>query len=51
MANVLAGPSSLKDLVKPEFHQFNFPAEKYIKNELGIKLDKGKCPFACNFTS
>jgi len=30
----------LKDLIKPEFHQLNFPAEKYIKNELRVRLDK-----------
>lgn len=41
MTHVLAGPSAVKDLVKPEFHQLIFPAERYIKNELRVKLDKG----------
>ncbi|KAJ7103445.1 hypothetical protein B0H15DRAFT_812302 [Mycena belliarum] len=36
----LVGPSSLKDIVHPQFHQNNFPAEIYIKTDLGIKLDK-----------
>lgn len=40
--NPLAGPSALKDIVLPQFHQNNFPEELYIKNELGLKLDKGK---------
>lgn len=40
-ANPLAGPSVLKDIVNPQFHQNSFPAESYIKVDLGIKLDKG----------
>lgn len=40
--NPLAGPSALKDIVHPQFHQNNFPEELYVKNELGLKLDKGK---------
>lgn len=39
-ANPLATPSALRDIVKPQFHQLNLPVESYIKNELGIKLDK-----------
>jgi len=41
MTNPLVGPSALRDLVNPQFHQNNFPEELYIKNELGIRLDKG----------
>ncbi|KAI0307714.1 hypothetical protein B0F90DRAFT_1676485 [Multifurca ochricompacta] len=40
MANPLVGPSALRDLINPQFHQNNFPEEIYIKNELGIRLDK-----------
>ncbi|KAL0580369.1 RNA-binding component of cleavage and polyadenylation factor [Marasmius crinis-equi] len=36
----IAGPSSLKDVVSPQFHQNNFAAEGYAKGELGLKLDK-----------
>ncbi|KAF7293628.1 hypothetical protein MIND_01142100 [Mycena indigotica] len=36
----LSGPSALRDVVNPQFHQNNFPAENYIKSDLGIKLDK-----------
>ncbi|KAG0708960.1 hypothetical protein DFH29DRAFT_889887 [Suillus ampliporus] len=38
--NPLAGPSALRDIVHPQFHQNNFPEELYIKNELGLKIDK-----------
>lgn len=41
VANPLAGPSALRDVIHPQFHQNNFPAESYIKTELGVKLDKG----------
>jgi cleavage and polyadenylation specificity factor subunit 4 len=41
MTNPLVGPSALRDIVNPQFHQNNFPEELYIKNELGIRLDKG----------
>jgi hypothetical protein len=41
-ANPLIAPSPLKDIINPQFYQNNFPAEVYIKSELGIKLDKGK---------
>jgi hypothetical protein len=41
-ANPLVGPSSLRDIVDPQFHQNNFPAEIFIKSDLGIKLDKGR---------
>jgi cleavage and polyadenylation specificity factor subunit 4 len=41
MANLLVGPSPLRDIVNPQFHQNNFAAESYIKSQLGIKLDKG----------
>ena len=37
----LAAPSALRDIIYPQFHQNNFPAEQHIKAELGIKLDKG----------
>jgi cleavage and polyadenylation specificity factor subunit 4 len=41
-ANLLVGPSPLRDVIDPQFYQNNFPAEVYIKTELGVKLDKGK---------
>jgi hypothetical protein len=41
-ANPLIAPSPLKDIINPQFYQNNFPAEIFIKSELGIKLDKGK---------
>jgi hypothetical protein len=41
-ANPLIAPSPLRDVINPQFYQNNFPAEVYIKTELGIKLDKGK---------
>jgi len=37
----LTGPSPLRDIVRPQFHQNNFSQELFIKNELGLKLDKG----------
>ncbi|TFK30534.1 hypothetical protein FA15DRAFT_662505 [Coprinopsis marcescibilis] len=40
MANPLIGPSALRDVINPQFHQNNFPAELYAKSDLGIKLDK-----------
>ena len=40
-SNPLAGPSPLRDIVRPQFHQNNFAQELFIKNELGLKLDKG----------
>ncbi|EIM92200.1 uncharacterized protein STEHIDRAFT_47086 [Stereum hirsutum FP-91666 SS1] len=40
IAHPLAGPSVLRDIVNPQFHQNNFPEELFIKQELGIKLDK-----------
>ncbi|KAF7360146.1 mRNA 3'-end-processing protein YTH1 [Mycena venus] len=40
IAAPLVGPSSLRDIVHPQFHQNNLTAEIYIKNDLGIKLDK-----------
>jgi cleavage and polyadenylation specificity factor subunit 4 len=39
--NPLVGPSALRDVINPQFHQNNFPAESYSKTELGLKLDKG----------
>jgi cleavage and polyadenylation specificity factor subunit 4 len=39
--NPLAAPSPLRDIIHPQFHQNNFPAEQHIKTELGLKLDKG----------
>jgi len=41
-ANPLAGPSALRDVIHPQFHQNNFSAEQHIKTELGLKLDKGE---------
>lgn len=41
MAEVLAGPSTLRDIIRPQFHQLLIPEENIIKNDLGIKLDKG----------
>jgi hypothetical protein len=41
MTDPLVGPSALRDIVNPQFHQNNFPEELYIKTELGIRLDKG----------
>lgn len=37
----LTGPSPLRDIIRPQFHQNNFVQELFIKNELGLKLDKG----------
>ena len=37
-------PTALQDIISPKFHQNNFSEESYIKNELGIKLDKGTRP-------
>jgi cleavage and polyadenylation specificity factor subunit 4 len=51
MANPLVGPSPLRDVIHPQFHQNNFPAERYIKTELGIKLDKGIVGFFQQFRS
>jgi len=45
LANPLVGPSALRDIIHPQFHQNNFPAEAFIKNELGIKLEKGQRGF------
>lgn len=39
--NPLTGPSPLRDIVRPQFHQNNFAQELFVKNELGLKLDKG----------
>lgn len=36
--------TNLQDIISPKFHQNNFAEELYIKNDLGIKLDKGSCP-------
>ena len=40
-ANPLVGPSALRDVINPQFHQNNFPAETHGKTALGLKLDKG----------
>lgn len=40
--NPLAGPSALKDVIAPQFHQTNFAAEDYAKSQLGLKLDNGE---------
>ena len=39
--NPLTIPGPLQDIIKPRFHQVLLPAESFIKNELGLKLDKG----------
>ncbi|KAF8520329.1 hypothetical protein BU17DRAFT_46490 [Hysterangium stoloniferum] len=39
-ANPLTAPGPLQDIVKPHLHQILLPAESFIKNELGVKLDK-----------
>ncbi|KAJ3490578.1 hypothetical protein NLI96_g1357 [Meripilus lineatus] len=41
MTNLLAGPSALRDIIRPQFHQNNFEEEKFVKHELGVKLDRG----------
>ncbi|KAI5836100.1 hypothetical protein K523DRAFT_289996 [Schizophyllum commune Tattone D] len=40
VADPLAGPSPLRDIVAPQFHQNNFVVEDFIKTNLGVKLDK-----------
>ena len=40
-SNPLTGPSPLRDIVRPQFHQKNFAQELFVKNDLGLKLDKG----------
>ena len=42
VANPLSGHSALRDIIQPQFHQNNFAEETYVKNDLNIKLDKGK---------
>ena len=37
----LLSSSTLRDAIRPQFHQVVLKVEPYIKNELGIKLDKG----------
>ena len=44
--NPLTVPGPLQDIVKPHFHQVLLPAESFIKNDLGLKLDKGKFFFS-----
>lgn len=34
-------PLPVRDIISPQFHQNNFSEEAFVKNELGIKLDKG----------
>lgn len=41
MSNLLAGPSALRDIIRPQFHQNDFAEEDFIKSELGVKLDRG----------
>jgi hypothetical protein len=45
MTTTLSSQSAIKDIIKPDFHQLNLPAETFIKNELRFKLDKGKSPY------
>lgn len=47
----LAGPSALRDIIRPQFHQINLVAEQFIKGELGIKLNKGtiRSPHSAHF--
>ena len=51
LADPLAGPSTLRDVILPQFHQVNLAIEPYIKNELGIKLDKGNYQASSEYTS
>lgn len=41
VVNPLGAPSTLRDIIRPQFHQNNFAEEAFVKNELGLKLDKG----------
>lgn len=43
VANPMGAPSTLRDIIRPQFHQNNFAEEAFVKNELGLKLDKGVC--------
>ncbi|KAL5534256.1 hypothetical protein ACEPAG_718 [Sanghuangporus baumii] len=40
MQDPLAGASTLRDIIRPQFHQVNLSAENFIKNTIGLKLDK-----------
>lgn len=42
MVNDVASSTTLRDLVRPQFHQVILSIEPYIKSDLGIKLDKGQ---------
>lgn len=47
----VANSLALKDIINPQFHQNNFPAELYVKSQLGIKLDKGQFDLSQTFVS
>lgn len=48
MQDPLAGASALRDIVRPQFHQINLSAEVFVKNTIGLKLDKGVFIFLHN---
>lgn len=50
IANPLVGPSYLRDILDPQFHQNNSNVETYVKTELGIKLDKGQYKHTGSFS-
>ena len=41
MQDPLAGPSALRDIIRPQFHQVNLSAEDFAKTTIGLKLDTG----------
>ena len=41
MQDPLAGPSALRDIIRPQFHQVNLSAEDFVKTTIGLKLDTG----------
>ncbi|EJC97472.1 uncharacterized protein FOMMEDRAFT_137600 [Fomitiporia mediterranea MF3/22] len=40
MQDPLAGASTLKDIVRPQFHQVSLSADNFVKYTIGVKLDK-----------
>ena len=45
MQDPLAGPSALRDIIRPQFHQVNLNAEDFVKTTIGLKLDTGMVYF------
>ena len=41
MQDPLAGPSALRDIIRPQFNQVNLSAEDFVKTTIGLKLDTG----------